>query len=175
MTNLPEPWLRGPVPAIPALLQPAAHAFIMSREDVGVAVAVLTIDQLWSEPGGIAPVGFHLAHLTGSTDRLLTYARGESLSGTQRQTLAGERTIRTERPPLDDLVAAWRDMVTRALDQLSSTPEEKLLEPRLVGRLQLASTVLGLLFHAAEHAARHTGQIVTTSKLVRELRLPVTS
>src|SRR5262245_48761110 len=169
MTNLPEPWLRGPVPAIPALLQPAAHAFIMSREDVGLAAAGLTSDQLWSEPGGIASVGFHLAHLTGSTDRLLTYARGESLSETQRQTLAGERTLRTERPALDDLVAAWRDMVAKALEQLSSTPDEALLQPRLVGRLQLRSTVLGLLFHAAEHAARHTGQIVTTSKLVREL------
>jgi len=169
MTNLPEPWLRGPVPAIPALLQPAAHAFIMAREDVGVAVAGLTSDQLWNEPGGIASAGFHLAHLTGSTDRLLTYARGESLSDTQRQMLARERTLRTERPALDDLIAAWRDMVTRALEQLSSTPEDTLLQPRLVGRLQLRSTVLGLLFHAAEHAARHTGQIVTTSKLVREL------
>jgi hypothetical protein len=27
--------------------------------------------------------------------------------------------------------------------------------------------VLGLLFHAAEHASRHTGQVVTTAKLVR--------
>jgi uncharacterized damage-inducible protein DinB len=29
--------------------------------------------------------------------------------------------------------------------------------------------VLGLLFHAAEHASRHTGQIVTTARLVRAL------
>jgi uncharacterized damage-inducible protein DinB len=168
-TNLPEPWLRGPVAAIPALLQPAAHAFIMSREDVDAAVAGLPIDQLWSEPGGIASVGFHLAHLTGSTDRLLTYARGERLSDIQRATLDRERNLSIERPALDDLIAAWDEMVGKALDQLSSTSEATLLEPRFVGRSQLPSTVLGLMFHAAEHAARHTGQIVTGAKLIRGL------
>jgi hypothetical protein len=72
-SSLPEPWLRGPLPGIPPLLQPAAHAFVMAREDVTAAVAGLTPDALWLEPGGIAPVGFHLAHLAGSTDRLLTW------------------------------------------------------------------------------------------------------
>src|SRR5262249_23242178 len=143
------------------------HALIMSREDVGVAVAGLTVEQLWSEPLGIAPVGFHLAHLTGSTDRLLTYARGEMLSDRQKKTLMEERTLSAARPVLADVVAAWHDMVEKALLQLWSTSDATLLEPRLVGRLHLPSTVLGLLFHAAEHAARHTGQIVTTAKLVR--------
>ena len=38
-----------------------------------------------------------------------------------------------------------------------------------VGRAGLPSTVRGLLFHAAEHAQRHAGQIVTTAKIVRAL------
>ena len=170
--NLPEPWLRGPVPEIPALLQPVAHALIMSREDVDTAAVGLTVEQLWSDPGGIAPVGFHLAHLTGSTDRLLTYARGETLNDRQKKTLVGERTLSTERPALDELLVAWHKMVEEALVQLSSTTDATLLDPRYVGRLQLPSTVLGLLFHAAEHASRHTGQIVTTAKLIRGGNLP---
>jgi uncharacterized damage-inducible protein DinB len=36
-----------------------------------------------------------------------------------------------------------------------------------VGRARLPTNVLGLLFHTAEHAARHAGQVVTTMKLVR--------
>ena len=32
--------------------------------------------------------------------------------------------------------------------------------------LKLPSTVLGLLFHAAEHAQRHSAQIITTAKVV---------
>jgi hypothetical protein len=168
-TNVPEPWLRGPVPGIPALLQPAAHAFIMSREDTAAAVAGLTDDQIWSERGGIASLGFHLAHLSGSTDRLFTYARGETLSETQRETLAREAKLSIDRPALAKLVAGWHETVNGALDQLASIPDAALLESRSVGRLRLPSTVLGLIFHAAEHASRHTGQIVTTAKFVRRL------
>jgi len=47
-------------------------------------------------------------------------------------------------------------MVEKAIAQLSTTAAETLLEPRHVGRQQLPSTVLGLMFHAAEHASRHT-------------------
>jgi uncharacterized damage-inducible protein DinB len=165
-----EPWLRGPVPGIPLLLQPAAHAFLMAQEDVVAAVDALTADDIWERPGGIASVGFHVAHLAGSTERLLTYARDESLTELQAYALARERTIDTARPPIDELLADWRRVVTASLGQLASTPEADLLDPRFVGRARLPSTVLGLLFHAAEHAARHTGQIVTTAKLLRARR-----
>ena len=165
--DLPEPWLRGPVPGIPLLLQPAAHAFIMAREDVDAAVAGLTPEQLFVEPGGAASLGFHLVHLSGSTDRLLTYARGERLSDSQKAALALERTVADVRPPVAEMLAAWHGTVTSALAQLAATPEAVLLEPRTVGRAQLPSSVLGLLFHAAEHASRHTGQVVTTAKLLR--------
>jgi uncharacterized damage-inducible protein DinB len=37
-----------------------------------------------------------------------------------------------------------------------------------VGRAKLPSTVLGLLFHAAEHTQRHVGQLLVTAKVVRE-------
>ena len=79
----PEPWLRGPVPGVLPLLQPAAHAFIMSIEDCEAAASDLTGDQLWASPGGAASVGFHLLHLARSTDRLMTYARGERLRGSE--------------------------------------------------------------------------------------------
>ena len=165
----PEPWLRGPVAGISARLQPPAHAFIMAREDVAAAVAGLTAEHVWARPAGIAPVGFHVAHLAGSTDRLLTYARGEMLSEAQRGALAAERTLADTRPPLDALIATLDDAIRRALDQLAATPDAILGEPRAVGQLHLPSTVLGLLFHAAEHASRHTGQVVTTATLVRGL------
>ena len=74
----PEPWLRGPVEGVPALLQPAAHAFVMAVEDVERATAGLHAHELWLEPGGAASIGFHIAHLSGATDRLLTYARGSA-------------------------------------------------------------------------------------------------
>lgn len=164
--SLPEPWLRGPVPGIPALLQPAAHAFQMSVEDCGRAAATLTAEELWTTPGGAASVGFHLRHLAGSTDRLLSYARGAALSRAQLAALSAEAEPGDPRPTAADLLESWREAADRALAQLAATPETTLLEPRSVGRARLPSTVLGLLFHAAEHASRHTGQVVTTAKMV---------
>ena len=165
--SMPEPWLRGPVPGIPTLLQPVAHAFLLAMEDIEVVVSDLTVDQLWLEPGGAASPGFHLVHLAGSTDRLLTYARGEALSASQRAALADERAMTAPYPPLGELLTGWRTTVEGALRQLATTSEATLTNARLVGRAQLPSTVLGLLFHAAEHAQRHVGQIVTTAKIIR--------
>ena len=167
-SSLPEPWLRGPLPGISALLQPAAHAFVMAREDVTAAVSGLPPAHVWMSPSGLTPLGFHLAHLSGSTDRLLTYARGAALDETQLAALARERAIATEAPPLEVLLAEWHATVDRALAQLAATRDATLGDARAVGRARLPSTVLGLLFHAAEHASRHTGQIVTTARLARE-------
>ena len=60
-----------------------------------------------------------------------------------------------------------QETLERAFTQLAQTPEATLDEARAVGRQQLPSTVRGLLFHAAEHGARHAGQAITTMKIVR--------
>ena len=162
----PEAWLRGPVADIDPLLQPAAHALLQVREDLAPAVEGLTPSELWARPGQAASIGFHLRHLAGSTDRLLTYARGEQLSEAQRATAARESQTGPEEQAAP-LVAAAIASIDVVLEHLRATPREALLEDRRVGRAGLPSTVHGLLFHIAEHAARHLGQIVTTAKVVR--------
>jgi uncharacterized damage-inducible protein DinB len=57
-----------------------------------------------------------------------------------------------------------------ALAQIRATPADQVFEARGVGRQQLPSTVLGLVFHAAEHATRHAGQAITTALIVRGSR-----
>ncbi len=166
-TREPEPWLRGPVPGIPPLLQPAAHAFLLALEDAETAASGLSTEQLWQRLGGAASAGFHLMHLAGSTDRLLTYARDERLSEAQRAALAAEKTPEALGLSRDALLNLWRTTVDLALRQLALTPESTLGDARFVGRDRLPSTVLGLLFHAAEHAQRHAGQLVTTAKIIR--------
>jgi uncharacterized damage-inducible protein DinB len=166
-TRQPEPWLRGAVPGIPAMLQPAAHAFIMSIEDCETAARDLPVDLVWVEHHGAASIGFHLRHLVGATDRLLTYARGEALSPAQKALMMTERTPGEPASTAVELIDAWRAGVDRALAQLAATSESTLLDFRGVGRAQLPSNVLGLLVHAAEHASRHTGQVVTTAKILR--------
>jgi uncharacterized damage-inducible protein DinB len=112
-------------------------------------------------------VGFHVRHAAGSLDRLFTYARGEALSAEQRTFLANEAEPGASPPRAAALAEDFERQVGRALAQLRATAESTLLEARGVGRLQLPSTVLGLLVHAAEHTQRHVGQILTTAKIVQ--------
>jgi uncharacterized damage-inducible protein DinB len=172
MTKLsaPEPWLNGPVPDVPPLLMPAAHALLHAREEAARALDDLTTDEIWIKPGGAASVGFHLRHLAGSLDRLLTYARGGMLSEQQRNEMKIEGVPGTPPMSADAIVEAVNTAVDRALAQIRQTPESSLLETRGVGRQQLPSNVLGLTFHAAEHATRHAGQAITTAHIVRSLR-----
>src|SRR5206468_266425 len=85
----PEVWLRGPLPGYFDELQPVAHSLLQVREELGRLPPLPSV-QLWARPGGIASIGFHLKHVAGSLDRLLTYAAGKPLSAAQANYLASE-------------------------------------------------------------------------------------
>lgn len=161
-----EAWQRGPVAGFDPLLMPVVHALIQVREDVERLADRVPAGHLWDRPGGAASIGFHVRHAAGAVDRLFTYARGEALTDAQRA--AARQEGEAGDPP-----AAWpavlREVnaaIDRALDQLRATPADALLQDRKVGRAGLPSNVLGLLFHAAEHATRHVGQAITTAKIL---------
>lgn len=162
----PEVWLRGPVPGVPPLLQPVAHALLQAREEVEALMLGFPDALLWQRPAGVASAGFHLRHLAGVLDRLLTYARDEPLDDAQRAYLAAEG-VPSQGGGAEALVAAFGAQVERALAQLRATDERTLTEPRGVGRARLPSTVLGLLVHAAEHTQRHVGQLLVTVRVVQ--------
>ncbi len=163
----PEVWLRGPILDVTPMLQPVAHGLLQCRNEVGATLPTLAPAEVWARPGGAASVGYHVRHAIGSLDRLFTYARGEQLSAAQLAMLREEKQP-DERPGIQDsLVAEFDAAVERSLAQLRATDPATLTEPREVGRARLPSTVIGLLFHAAEHTQRHVGQLVTTAKVVR--------
>lgn len=162
-----DAWLRGPIDGVPPLLMPAAHALVQTVEDVEPAVAGLTVEQVWTRPGGAAAVGFHLRHIAGVVDRLLTYARGDMLDSAQLAALKAEPHPGEMPPGADALMLQLQEAVQRALTQIRETATEDLLAVREVGRARIPSNVLGLIFHAAEHAQRHAGQVIATSKIIR--------
>jgi uncharacterized damage-inducible protein DinB len=168
MTTNVEAWLRGPVPDVPPLLMPAAHALMHAEEDATRALEGLTTGQIWMRRSSAASVGYHVRHLVGATDRLCTYARGEVLSEAQQSTRRAESSTPAPLPDASALTQELRQAVAAALDQLRRTPSDTLLDERGVGRQGLPSNVIGLLFHAAEHAARHAGQALTTAMLLKE-------
>jgi len=159
-----EAWQAGPVAGVPSLLQPVAHALLNCAEQLSEAIGPLTPSQLTARPAGAASVDFHVRHAIGSLDRLFTYARGESLSEAQREYLAAEKAPSSHASA--ELIGLFKTAVDKALSQLRATDESTLTDARTIGRARLPSTVIGLLFHGAEHTARHTGQVVTMSKIV---------
>ena len=163
----PEVWLRGRIEGVPPLVQPVAHSLLQCREEIEHVLTGMTSDRIWHVHANAASIGFHVLHAIGSLDRLFTYARGEALSDAQRQVLAEEAHPDTALTA-NDLLAAFESGVARALDQLRGTDESTLSTVRHVGRARLPSTVIGLLFHAAEHTQRHVGQALTTSRLMAE-------
>ena len=162
-----EYWLRGPVSGVPFLLQPVAHALLQARDEVNIALQGFPADLLWTRPVGLASVGFHLQHLRGVLDRLFTYAKAETLSITQKDFLSAEGTEPFPGCTAEDLLHNFNLQVDIALAYLKQVDETSLGDHRGVGRAMLPSTVQGLLFHAAEHTMRHTGQILTTARFLQ--------
>jgi DinB superfamily len=168
MTTVPtEAWQRGPVLGFEPLLMPVVHALIQAREDLERLITTVPPDHVWRRPGGAASIGFHVRHAGGALDRLLTYARGESLSDAQRSAVKAEGEPGEPPVTLAALVADVSRIIDTAMDQLRATPRASLLDDRKVGRAGLPATVLGLLFHAAEHTTRHVGQAITTALIQR--------
>ena len=165
----PEPWLRGPLPGISRFTMPAAHALAQSRMDLETHAATLSAEQVWTEPGGGPSAGFHLRHIAGSIDRLLTYAAGRNLTDEQFRFLAEERASGTPAAGVIQLIVAAQSKIDEALGVIRATPDEILFEARAVGRARLPTSVFGLLFHIAEHTQRHTGQIIATARIARGL------
>ena len=161
----PEYWQRGPIEGIDPFLQPAAHAILQAREETVSALVDFPEPLLWIRPGGMASVAFHVQHMKGVLDRLFTYALGRQLSSEQLAALQQEGK---EDPAIQlaGILQQFNAQVEIAISQLKATDGESLLEPRAIGRKQIPSNVLGLLFHTAEHLQRHTGQLIVTVKIL---------
>lgn len=162
-----EAWLSGKLEGFSPVMMPAAHALVQAIVDLEKSARHLTDEELLTKPNGAASVAFHLRHIAGSVDRLLTYTKGEDLSAAQFDFLKKE-TAETSGLNAEELVGQAVLSIKSALEYCRTISPDILFEERFVGRKKLPANVFGLLFHIAEHTARHVGQITTTAKIVRK-------
>ena len=165
---MPQALFRGPIDGISPWLMPVAHGLEHAREELHEVVPGLPADDLWRKPGNAASVGWHLLHIVGSTDRLFTYGHGLALDDRQRSWLELERAGQADLSA-EDLLRTMDQVFDHCQEALRKLDDDALQEPREVGAAKLPSTVFGLLFHAAEHAQRHSGQVVTTVRVLESL------
>jgi uncharacterized damage-inducible protein DinB len=161
--SIPEPWLRGTLTEVPAVGRGVLHALELAREDARKWCGGLNDAQMHARPAGLPSVAFQLRHITGSLDRLLTYAEGRALSVEQLQTLKSEARLEgsTRR-----VLAELEEAISRGSLRIRALASEDLALPRTVGTKRLPTTLGGLLVHIADHTQRHVGQAITTAKLV---------
>jgi uncharacterized damage-inducible protein DinB len=152
---------------VDAVRRGVLHALELAREDVERWCAGLTDAEMEARPFGLPSVGFQMRHIVGSLDRLLTYAEGRQLSEKQMGAMKAEMEAGESR---EALVAEFESGMRSAEERVRAFSPESFGEARGVGRKMLPTSVGGLLVHCADHTQRHTGQLVTTVKVVMQLR-----
>jgi len=166
-TKQPEPWLRGTLTETPAVLRAVLHAFQMAEEDLIRYCGTLTDDDIHQRLAGIASIAFHLRHIPGSIDRLLTYAEGGELSEEQLRAIKSEGAAEgTLQECLEKLSVGFKT----AAERVRRIDPSDFDRPRYVGRKRMPTTVGGLLVHVADHTQRHVGQAITTARVVAPRR-----
>ena len=165
-----EPWLRGTYADVPAAGRAVLHALELSLDDLTKWTAGLTDAEIHSQPLGLTPIAFHLRHIARSTDRILTYAEGNQLSPGQLAALKTELGEEEKQETLAELLAAVEVSFSDAADRIRVLATADLNTPRFVGRKQLPTSIGGAMIHVADHTLRHTGQVITTAKVVKALR-----
>ncbi len=158
-----EPWLQGTLQDVPAIPRAVLHALELAQQDLERWCEPLQDAQLNLSSNDVPSVAFHIRHIIGSIDRLLTYAEGRQLSETQMQVLGEEHGPISS----DELFAALDSSLKKAAVRVRALDPSQFEEERKVGRKERPTTLGGLLVHVAEHTQRHVGQAIVTAKIVR--------
>jgi hypothetical protein len=164
---MPEPWLRGTLTEVPAVARGVLHALHLAQEELNQWCAALRDEEINARPADLLSVAFHVKHIAGSLDRLLTYAEGRQLSESQMSMLWAEADPASSKALLLEKLS---EAIAASAPRVIAAGSVNLEQPRAVGRLMLPTSVGGLLVHIADHSQRHVGQAIITAKVVLHSR-----
>ena len=160
-----EPWLTGELTGLHPIQAALLYSFQQAAQDLRQWTEGLTDEQLWRRNGNVASVGFHIRHITGSVDRLITYAIGKQMSGAQAQDLREEHN--ESGPGRDKLLGDLEDQFFRSAGIVREMNPAAFPEIREIGRKRIPVPLGVLLVHISEHTQRHVGAAIVTTKTVR--------
>jgi hypothetical protein len=160
-----EPWLTGEITDLHPVQAALLYSFQQATQDLRQWTEGISDDQLWRRTGNIAPVGFHIRHIAGSVDRLMTYAVGKQMNDAQMQALRAEQS--ETGPGREDLLADLEDQFFRSAEIVRTIDVHALEDIREIGRKRIAVPLGVLLIHISEHTQRHVGAAIVTAKLAK--------
>jgi uncharacterized damage-inducible protein DinB len=161
-----EPWLRGGIDDLDPVRAALLYSFQHAREDIAEWASKVPEADISAQLGRVASLGFHIRHIAGSVDRLMTYAAGGQLSEEQMSALRAEGTY--DPLPLSGYLALLDASFAKAEATLRGLDPAQYGDIRDIGRRRVPVPLGVLLVHIAEHTQRHVGQIVMTVKMIRE-------
>ncbi len=145
------------------------HALELSQEDIIRWCADLSDEQWNTRPARLAPIAFHVRHLSRAIDRLLTYAEGRQLGTDQIAALKSEMDSKALG---SEVLAEFSSTLHQSAERIGAFKPSDFELPRSVGKKLLPTTVAGLLIHIADHTQRHVGQAIVTAKLIKQTVAP---
>ncbi len=163
----PEPWMSGTLSQLHPVLAALLYSFQHARADLESWTEDLSTEDLSRSVLALAPVCFHIRHIAGSVDRLLTYARGEQLSPAQLSALREESGTGVSR---EELLQTLDSTLERAAATVRGLDPAGLGDIREIGRKRIPVPLGTLLVHIAEHTQRHVGEAIVTAKAVIHAR-----
>jgi uncharacterized damage-inducible protein DinB len=132
-------------------------------EQIRVAVAPLTDEQLWWRPNETSnSIGNLLLHLTGSLNHFLNRNLGSLDFARDRDAEFAERHAR----PKAEVLAAFEEMVANAVKTFDGLTVNSLAAPS--PEPKMVSIVVEDLINILAHIAAHTGQIIWIAKMLTE-------
>jgi hypothetical protein len=160
-----EPWMTRRLDDLHPIIAAVLYSFEHAREDLVRWTGDLTDEQVWYRSGEAASVGFHIRHIAGSVERLVTYAAGKQLSPDQMKELEAEKGL--DGPSRKALLALLDQKFALAESILRSFDASALESVREIGRKRTPVRLGVLLVHISEHTQRHVGAAIVTAKLAR--------
>lgn len=123
-------------------------------------IAELTEEEIWWRPNESSnSVGNLILHLCGNLRQWIIGEIGGRQYERQRQREFDERTP----VPAEELLSVLRAVVAEVDDVLGGLDEKALLAQKQIQGREVS--VLEAIYHAVEHFAMHTGQIIFLSKM----------
>ena len=160
-----EAWMKGGITDLDPLRAGVIYSFRHALSDVEEWIATVPEEELQMRYGNLASVAFHVRHIAGSVDRLLTYAAGNQLSETQLEALRQEEGRDATRA---GLLTELETALSKAETTIRSFAPGAYSDIREIGRKRVPVPLGVLLLHIAEHTQRHVGQLIMTIKVIRE-------
>jgi hypothetical protein len=157
--------MRGYLNDLDPIQAAVLYSFRHAQEDISDWIGRIPEEFLWVQFGNLASAGFHVRHIAGSVDRLVTYASGHQLSEAQMEDLKNEKNPGGS---LTGLLQLLDSNFLRAEGIIRCLDPAAYRDIREIGRKRIQVPLGTLLVHIAEHTQRHVGELIMTVKVINE-------